>query len=344
MEATAAPVSESKRGNTIMKGTRKTMESSKDNWFGIPDAKFIYNGDWADPEVEYRGVTLNYWSIEEGLLNVYREDHPEDRKDRGFDKWMKENPRAVECELEMLYDAEMKYRAEHPEEFEDEDLEEYDESWIGDKAKAGWNKVKAGAEKVGKAIGDAFSGPFRKGDHVVLSGEDGEKFKGTIKSFDLGDKTYEVLLGNAVGESFDSEYDEEDEEWIAGVPDLGDAVYFQGCRIPKQDIYMELYDCGVDCYDDAEFDEYCKSNQKKVYGLLSDMCYAYSVSESFDDGVRGTQEQVLDMPDRVEELENEIEKLWVRLGDLPEDKYKDVLDLISRYVELEQIEPGRVDF
>ena len=74
------------------------------------------------------------------------------------------------------------------------------------------------------------------------------------------------------------------------------------------------------------------------------MCYAYSVSESFDDGVRGTQEQVLDMPDRVEELENEIEKLWVRLGDLPEDKYKDVLDLISRYVELEQIEPGRVDF
>ena len=232
---------------------------------------------------------MNYWSIEEGLLNVYREDHPEDRKDRGFDKWMKENPRAVECELEMLYDAEMKYRAEHPEEFEDEDLEEYDESWIGDKAKAGWNKVKAGAEKVGKAIGDAFSGPFRKGDHVVLSGEDGEKFKGTIKSFDLGDKTYEVLLGNAVGESFDSEYDEEDEEWIAGVPDLGDAVYFQGCRIPKQDIYMELYDCGVDCYDDAEFDEYCKSNQKKVYGLLSDMCYAYSVSESFDDGVRGTQ-------------------------------------------------------
>lgn len=131
MKPTAAPVSESKRGNTIMKRTRKTMESSKNNWFDIPDAKFIYHGDWSDPEVVYRGISLNYYDIEAGLLDVYREDHPEDRNDRGFDKWMKKNPREVECELELLYDAEMEYRAEHPEEFEDDDLEKYDESWEG---------------------------------------------------------------------------------------------------------------------------------------------------------------------------------------------------------------------
>lgn len=192
MKPTAAPVSESKskRGNTIMKGTRKTMESSKDNWFDIPDAKFIYHGDWSDPEVIYRGISLNYYDIEAGLLDVYREDHPEDRNDKGFDRWMKKNPRAVECELELLYDAEMEHRAEHPEEFEDDDLGEYDESWEG----------------------------------------------------------------------------------------------------------------------------------------------------------RGLEEQVQDMPDRVEELEREIEKLWVRLGDLPGDKNEVVLDLISKYVELEKIEPGRVDF
>ena len=59
---------------------------------------------------------------------------------------------------------------------------------------------------------------------------------------------------------------------------------------------------------------------------------------------RGLEEQVQDMPDRVDELEREIEKLWVRLGDLPGDKNEVVLDLISRYVELEKIEPGRVDF
>ena len=240
-----------------------TNEAKEDNWFGIPDAKFINNGDWADPEVEYRGVTLNYWSIEEGLLEVYREEHPEDRNDKGFDKWMADHPEEIRSELELLYDAEMEYRAEHPEEFEDDDLGEYDESWIGDKAKAGWNKVKAGAEKVGKAIGDAFKGPFRKGDHVVLSGEDGEKFKGTITGWDLDKQTYNVMLGAATNEDWEG---------------------------------------------------------------------------------RGLEEEVLDMPDRVEELEREIERLWARLGDLPGDKEKMVLDLISRYVELEKIEPGRVDF
>jgi hypothetical protein len=80
-----------------------------------------------------------------------------------------------------------------------------DESWLGDKAKAGWDKVKAGAKKVSKAIGDAFKGPFRKGDHIVMKGEDGEEFKGTIKSFDLGDKTYEVMLGNPVNEDLQDE-------------------------------------------------------------------------------------------------------------------------------------------
>lgn len=67
---------------------------------------------------------------------------------------------------------------------------------------------------------------------------------------------------------------------------------------------MELQDRGVDCYDDAEFDEYCKSNQKEVYGLLSDMCYAYPVNE-------GLQEDVLDMADRENELVWMIqEKFW----------------------------------
>lgn len=187
----------------------------------------------------------------------------------------------------------------------------YDESWIGDKMKSGWEKVKSGAKKLGKYIGDKFNGPFRKGDHIVMKGEKGEQFKGTITDYSMGDNTYEVMLGNPVSESFDFEYDEEDEEWIDGVPDLGDAVYFQGCRIPKQDIYMELQDCGVDCYDDAEFDEYCKSNQEKVYGLLSDMCYAYPVNESFEAGVYGTQEQALDMADREDELVWTIqEKFW----------------------------------
>lgn len=35
------------------------------------------------------GFSFNYWDIEEGLLEVYREEHPEDKDDKGFDAWMK---------------------------------------------------------------------------------------------------------------------------------------------------------------------------------------------------------------------------------------------------------------
>ena len=136
-----------------------------------------------------------------------------------------------------------------------------DESWLGDKMKDGWNKVKAGAKKVGKAIGDAFNGPFRTGDQITMTGEDGEVFKGTITDFDFNDKTYEVLLGNAVG-------------------------------------------------------------------------------ESFDDGVHGTQEQVLDMPDREDELVWMIQDTFWHLADLGDP---DILrELIENCVELEKVKPGRL--
>ena len=305
---------------------------------------------------------------------------------------------------------------EDKEQFKKQEVGVYDEG-VKDSIKSGWNKVKQGAKAVGKAIGDTFKGPFRKGDHIVMKGEDGEQFKGTIKGFDLSEQTYQVLLGNAVNESFDSEYDEGDEEWIAGVPDLGDAVYFQGCRIPKQDIYMELYDCGVDCYDDAGFDEYCKSNQEKVYGLLSDMCSAYPVNESSDYQQRydaaaeeartlsdkeielwiddiidahygkemcrmsntemymddfiadlegtdpefdalmaekkvrkskmneGLEEDIQEMPDRIDELEHNIEIAWAELDHevgRNSTVTRVVADLIRNYVELEKLKPGRV--
>ena len=66
------------------------MDESKKNedWFGIKNAKFIYHGDWNDPEVQYDGVSLNYYDIEDILLDEYREEHPEDKNDKGFDKWM----------------------------------------------------------------------------------------------------------------------------------------------------------------------------------------------------------------------------------------------------------------
>lgn len=231
----------------------KKITKEEDNWYGIKGATFIYHGDYCDPEVEYKGVSLNYWAIQDGLWEVFKDENPEGTE-KEFDKWMETHPEEVKSELELQYDAKTGNQ--------DDELDEFDESWIGDKVKSGWKKVKDGAKKVSKAIGDAFKGPFRKGDQIVMKGEDGEEFRGTIKSFDLGDKTYEVLLGNAVNE-----------EWEG----------------------------------------------------------------------KGLEERVQEMPDRVDELESEIERLWKRLGDIG-DKDEIVLNLISKYVELEKIEPGRVDF
>lgn len=71
-------------------GPENLRESRNDDWFGIKGAKFIYHGDWDDPEVQYDGVSLNYYDVEDILLDEYREGHPEDRNDKGFDKWMAE--------------------------------------------------------------------------------------------------------------------------------------------------------------------------------------------------------------------------------------------------------------
>ena len=78
---------------------------------------------------------------------------------------------------------------------DDSEDEEFDESYIGDMVKDGWKKVKDGARKLKTKIGDMFNGPFRRGERVEMSGENGETVKGTIMGFDLEDKTYTVLLG-----------------------------------------------------------------------------------------------------------------------------------------------------
>ena len=106
------------------RGRRHSNDAAK-GWFGIKDAKFIYHGDWNDPEVEYKGVSLNYWDVESGLLEIYRDEHPEDRNDKGFDKWMAAHPEEIRSQLELLYDAEMEYRADNPE-------EQYNEDWASD--------------------------------------------------------------------------------------------------------------------------------------------------------------------------------------------------------------------
>lgn len=293
---------------------KKSQKKSK-WWFDVPGAKFIDNGDWSDPEVQYMGFVLNYWDVEKGLLEDYREEFPEDKNDRGFDAWMAKQGgqnglmhRHLENLAYAAIDGDVSeeewlgipdaykvgYAAGQPDgdyilykdwlvdvsdlEYYDKDYDDYFtyqedpqgfESYYIDKAnrgelidqlnsrvggimsestiyeegfkdamKSGLNKVKTGAKKVGKAIGDAFKGPFRKGDHVVLSGEDGEKFKGTITGWNLDKQTYNVMLGNAMNEDWDGEGLEEK---VQGMPDRVDELASQ-----IEDIWISLEDDGAD--------------------------------------------------------------------------------------------------
>ncbi len=75
----------------IVKEAKKPMKKSQRKqqwWFDIPGAKHIYHGDWSDPEIQYKGFSLNYWDVIDGMSDVYRDEHPEDKDEKGFDAWL----------------------------------------------------------------------------------------------------------------------------------------------------------------------------------------------------------------------------------------------------------------
>ena len=56
-----------RRGMNESRKPTKKSQKKEQWWFDIPGAKYYYHGDWADPEVVYKGFSLNYWDIQEGL-------------------------------------------------------------------------------------------------------------------------------------------------------------------------------------------------------------------------------------------------------------------------------------
>lgn len=72
----------------------------QESWFyGVPEVKFIGHGEFADPEVEYKGLRFNYFRLEDALSSMYCED---DRRYEEFECFIKENPEIVYEILDML--------------------------------------------------------------------------------------------------------------------------------------------------------------------------------------------------------------------------------------------------
>ena len=55
---------------TVKEKSRKRM---REGWRGHPDIEMIWNGAWADPDLEYKGYIFNYWDVEDAMWDDFLE-------------------------------------------------------------------------------------------------------------------------------------------------------------------------------------------------------------------------------------------------------------------------------
>lgn len=44
----------------------------KTYWRGVKGVTMIWHGEWADPELVYKGCYANYWAVEDSLFEMYK--------------------------------------------------------------------------------------------------------------------------------------------------------------------------------------------------------------------------------------------------------------------------------
>ena len=44
------------------------------DWYGIEGIGFIWHGEWADPEIEYKGKRINSYIVEDTMWERFREE------------------------------------------------------------------------------------------------------------------------------------------------------------------------------------------------------------------------------------------------------------------------------
>lgn len=77
----SAEVDEYVGGKGLSERVKRTLrENSNDTYRGIPGTKFIWNGAWSDPGVEYEGEYYNANDIEDFFWDIYKEQCAADGK------------------------------------------------------------------------------------------------------------------------------------------------------------------------------------------------------------------------------------------------------------------------
>ncbi len=63
-------------------------------FYGVEGVEFVWNGTQADPYVEYKGRTYNYYDLEQPLWDEFKEETGiEDTE--AFEKWVQADPERV---------------------------------------------------------------------------------------------------------------------------------------------------------------------------------------------------------------------------------------------------------
>ena len=83
-----------KESRYVFRRGRVLTEAARDYWHGIRGARFVYHGDWGDPEIIYKGTSLDYYDVDEAAYDVYKDEHPrpadvsEDEYVGEYEKWL----------------------------------------------------------------------------------------------------------------------------------------------------------------------------------------------------------------------------------------------------------------
>ena len=64
--------------------------NSKELWRGVPNAIFVSHGAWSDPEIIYKGKSINYNDVEDGLYYTYESDVKYGEFNGSFEQWASE--------------------------------------------------------------------------------------------------------------------------------------------------------------------------------------------------------------------------------------------------------------
>lgn len=84
-------------------GAFKVVPKELRDWYGIETIGFVWHGEWADPEIEYKGRRCSCYIVEDTMWERFREENPNADEDK-FDEYMWENQDEVIelCELALF--------------------------------------------------------------------------------------------------------------------------------------------------------------------------------------------------------------------------------------------------